>query len=79
MLHNRKGRKNCRSIFQIFTRSLSKGIAIDIPMGAEDLLNNIVARHYISQQLHLDQGRNFESEIWKNLLGTKKTRKTLSV
>jgi len=44
---------------------------------AETFLNQIVSRHGIPLKVHMDQGRNFESRVFRELscaLGTKKTR-----
>ncbi|KAJ8962328.1 hypothetical protein NQ318_018307 [Aromia moschata] len=40
---------------------------------------NVIARHGVPLELHSDQGRNFESELWQEvmkILGVKKTRTT---
>lgn len=44
---------------------------------AEACLVNVIGRHGVSSELHFDQGRHFEPEIWKRemtLKGMKKTR-----
>ncbi|XP_076300570.1 uncharacterized protein LOC143218888 [Lasioglossum baleicum] len=46
---------------------------------ANALIKDIVSRHGVPQEIHSDQGRTFESNIFKELmilLGTKKTRTT---
>ena len=46
---------------------------------AEALVENVIARHGVPLELHTDQGRNFESEVWIQLmrvLGIRKTRTT---
>ncbi|KMQ87964.1 krab-a domain-containing protein, partial [Lasius niger] len=46
---------------------------------AEAFVSQIVSRHGVPLELHTDQGRNFESKIFKeliNLLGIRKTRTT---
>lgn len=48
---------------------------------AEVLVNNWICRYGVPIELHSDQGRNFESEVFRNvceLLGTRKTRTTPS-
>jgi len=44
---------------------------------AETFLNQIVSRHGVPLEVHTDQGRNFESRVFRELscaLGIKKTR-----
>ncbi|XP_053977264.1 uncharacterized protein LOC128875567 [Hylaeus volcanicus] len=46
---------------------------------ARALLQNVVCRHGVPLEIHSDQGRNFESSVFKELLkllGVKKTRTT---
>jgi len=46
---------------------------------AEALITNVIANHGVPLEIHTDQGRNFESDIWKQLmtaLGIRKTRTT---
>ena len=46
---------------------------------AEVFVNQLVSRHGVPLEVHTDQGKNFESKIFKelvNLLGIKKTRTT---
>jgi hypothetical protein len=46
---------------------------------AEALVNNFISRFGVPQELHSDQGRNFESKLFRgmcNLLGINKTRTT---
>jgi len=46
---------------------------------AKIFVNQVIFRHCISLELHTDQGRNFESKIFQELmclLGIKKTRTT---
>ncbi|KAJ8949486.1 hypothetical protein NQ318_005953 [Aromia moschata] len=43
------------------------------------LARNVIARHGVPLELHSDQGRNFESELWQEVMktmGIKKTRTT---
>jgi len=44
---------------------------------AETFLNQVVSRHIVPLEVHTDQGRNFESRVFRELsyaLGTKKTK-----
>ncbi|KAJ8944277.1 hypothetical protein NQ318_009654 [Aromia moschata] len=46
---------------------------------AEAFIENVIARHGVPLELHSDQGRNFELELWQEvikILGIKKTRST---
>ncbi|KAJ8948177.1 hypothetical protein NQ318_010450 [Aromia moschata] len=46
---------------------------------AEAFIENVIARHGVPLELHSDQGRNFESELWQEvmkIMGIKKTRTT---
>ena len=46
---------------------------------AQTLVDEWVCRYGVMQRLHTDQGRNFESDVFKeitNILGIKKTRTT---
>ena len=46
---------------------------------AETFLNQIISRHGVSLEVYIDQGRNFESKIFRELsrlLGIKKTKTT---
>ncbi|KYN28018.1 Pol polyprotein, partial [Trachymyrmex cornetzi] len=46
---------------------------------AETFLNQVISRHGVPLEVHTDQGRNFESRIFRELsrlLGIKKTRTT---
>lgn len=46
---------------------------------AEALLENVIATHGVSKDLHSDQRRNFQSKVWKelmNLLSITKKRVT---
>lgn len=51
-------------------------------MVAETLLDNIIPRHRVPPELHSDQRRNFESNIWKdliNLLDIRSQKQHLSI
>ncbi|KAJ8943520.1 hypothetical protein NQ318_023030 [Aromia moschata] len=46
---------------------------------AEAFIENVIARHGVPLELHSDQGRNFESELWQEVMktmGITKTRTT---